>query len=112
MTWVDGPTMRQTGLLPNRSAMEVLLRFDSINDMPNALLAWELGGGSGHIRLLQQIARELEGIGLRPVFALKRPDLDLYGPLRAVGRFDENRYKLPAVGSEPAGWKSFVRRLM
>jgi hypothetical protein len=39
------------------------------------LLGWELGGGSGHIRLLQQIARELQGIGFCPVFALKRPDL-------------------------------------
>src|SRR5690606_4287970 len=38
------------------------------------LLAWELGGGRGHLLILAWIADELRKRGFEPVFALQRLD--------------------------------------
>ncbi|MGB3640173.1 MAG: hypothetical protein WBA39_21745 [Rivularia sp. (in: cyanobacteria)] len=39
--------------------------------MTTALLAWEIGGGQGHLHKLATIAHELKTCGIQPVFALK-----------------------------------------
>jgi hypothetical protein len=43
--------------------------------MPKALLAWEIGGGQGHLHLLSAIAQKLKDYGIEPVFALQNPEI-------------------------------------
>ncbi|MBW4671348.1 MAG: hypothetical protein KME60_28985 [Cyanomargarita calcarea GSE-NOS-MK-12-04C] len=43
--------------------------------MPKALLAWEIGGGQGHLHLLSAIAHKLKDYGIEPVFALQNPKI-------------------------------------
>lgn len=40
-----------------------------------ALLAWEIGGGQGHLHLLCAIATKLNDYGIEPVFALQNPQI-------------------------------------
>ncbi len=39
--------------------------------MTKALLAWEIGGGQGHLHLLAAIAQKLQAFGIEPIFALQ-----------------------------------------
>ncbi|NJO59766.1 MAG: glycosyltransferase family 1 protein [Richelia sp. RM2_1_2] len=39
--------------------------------MTTALLAWEIGGGQGHLHPLATIGRELQSYGIKSIFALK-----------------------------------------
>lgn len=43
--------------------------------MTTALLAWELGGGQGHLHLLASIAYELNKYGIQSVFALQNSQI-------------------------------------
>ncbi len=43
--------------------------------MPKILLAWEIGGGQGHLHLLSAIAHKLKDYGIEPVFALQNPEI-------------------------------------
>lgn len=39
------------------------------------LLAWEIGGGQGHLHLLAAIGQKLKDCGMEPVFALQNPGI-------------------------------------
>jgi len=43
--------------------------------MTTALLAWEIGGGQGHLHLLAAIAQKLEAYGVKPIFALQHAQI-------------------------------------
>lgn len=65
--------------------------------MTKALLAWEIGGGQGHLHLLATIGHKLVEYGIEPVFALKDariqgltlPGKVLQAPLATMHFFDE-----------------------
>lgn len=50
------------------------MRFFCLPKEKTVLLAWELGGGMGHIQRLLPIAVELAAREHRVVFALRRPE--------------------------------------
>jgi rhamnosyltransferase subunit B len=60
---------------------------DRIAMSKRVLLAWELGGGRGHLLIIGWIAEELRKRGFEPVFALQR--LDGIEPIRAFIGEDE-----------------------
>ncbi|MBW4501613.1 MAG: hypothetical protein KME57_19135 [Scytonema hyalinum WJT4-NPBG1] len=43
--------------------------------MTRALLAWEIGGGQGHLHLLAAIAQKLQASGIEPIFALQNAQI-------------------------------------
>ncbi|MBW4622505.1 MAG: hypothetical protein KME17_24505 [Cyanosarcina radialis HA8281-LM2] len=65
--------------------------------MTRALLAWEIGGGQGHIQRLVALARQLEVYKIEPIFALRSfqpkgldfPWKVLQAPLPAMKALDE-----------------------
>ena len=43
--------------------------------MTTALLAWEIGGGQGHLHKLAAISHKLQGCGIKSVFAMKNSNI-------------------------------------
>lgn len=70
--------------------------------MTKVLLAWELGGGQGHIHRLAAVARALTQYGIEPVFVWKEFTLrGLEFPWRVVQAPTLIHHPLPGIIDEP-----------